>query len=80
MSRILVYHFQGEQVSDVVVAAWSKRNARLFVFGLRQALESDHVTMHLHQWIDLIFGCKQTGKYSSFTFEKNRSIDFFFIN
>ena len=71
MSRILVCHFQGEQVSDVVVAAWSKRNARLFVFGLRQALESDHVTMHLHQWIDLIFGCKQTGKYSSFTFEKN---------
>lgn len=59
--RIERFRFQGEPVSDVSVAPWSKRNARLFVCGLRQALESDYVTLRLHQWIDLIFGYKQTG-------------------
>ena len=28
---------------------------------LRAALESEHVSAHLHEWIDLIFGCKQQG-------------------
>jgi len=60
--NLFLFDFQSEPVSDVVVAPWSKRNARLYVCGLRQALESDYVTAHLHQWIDLIFGYKQTGK------------------
>lgn len=55
--------FQGEKVSDVTMTQWSKRNARLFVCGLRQALESEYVTTHLHHWIDLIFGSKQLGTY-----------------
>ena len=33
-----------------------------FCFSLNQALECDFVSAHLHEWIDLIFGYKQTGQ------------------
>lgn len=52
----------GEPVDHVVLPPWAKKDPRLFVLKHRQVLESDHVSQHLHSWIDLVFGYKQTGK------------------
>lgn len=51
----------GERVDHVKLPAWAAASARLFVLIHRQALESDAVRSQLHKWIDLVFGCKQTG-------------------
>ena len=51
----------GQQVGDVVLPPWAN-DAPDFIAKHRAALESEHVSAHLHEWIDLIFGCKQRGK------------------
>ena len=51
----------GQRVDDVVLPKWAS-DAHDFIAKHRAALESDHVSAHLHQWIDLIFGYKQRGK------------------
>ena len=54
-------HLQrGESVDDVILPRWAA-SPEDFVYKHRQALESDHVSAHLHEWIDLIFGYKQKG-------------------
>ncbi|CAD5235429.1 unnamed protein product [Bursaphelenchus xylophilus] len=53
----------GQQVDHVILPPWCPRgNSRLFCLIHRQALESLHVTLALHNWIDLIFGYKQSGE------------------
>uniref|UniRef100_A0A8C3Q122 Neutral sphingomyelinase activation associated factor n=1 Tax=Chrysolophus pictus TaxID=9089 RepID=A0A8C3Q122_CHRPC len=43
----------GKTVEDVELPPWAS--------GSSKALESQYVSEHLHEWIDLIFGCKQKG-------------------
>ncbi len=48
----------GRRVGDVELPPWAKGSPELFVRRMRDALESEHVSRHLHLWIDLIFGRK----------------------
>ncbi len=48
------------KVNNVSLPKWSK-NPEQFIHLHRKALESDYVSEHLHNWIDLIFGYKQQG-------------------
>jgi len=50
----------GDKISDVVLPPWCK-SATEFIHINREALESDYVTCHINDWIDLIFGYKQSG-------------------
>ncbi|XP_067008592.2 WD repeat and FYVE domain-containing protein 3 [Anabrus simplex] len=51
----------GVQLGDIVLPPWAKEDPREFIRVHRLALECDYVSQHLHEWIDLIFGCKQHG-------------------
>ena len=51
----------GVVLNDVVLPSWAKGDSREFIRVHRQALESDFVSAHLNEWIDLIFGYKQQG-------------------
>ena len=48
----------GIALHDVQLPPWAK-DPYDFVCKHRAALESEHVSAHLHEWVDLIFGCKQ---------------------
>ncbi|MBZ3888746.1 Neurobeachin-like protein 1 [Sciurus carolinensis] len=49
-----------ELVNNVILPRWAK-SAEDFIYKHRKALESEYVSAHLHEWIDLIFGYKQRG-------------------
>lgn len=51
----------GEQLDSVRLPPWAE-NPVDFIHKHRMALESEHVSEHLHEWIDLIFGYRQRGK------------------
>ncbi|CAN1188896.1 BEACH domain-containing protein C2 [Linum perenne] len=51
----------GGKLDSVKLPPWAE-NPVDFINKHRMALESEHVSEHLHEWIDLIFGYKQRGK------------------
>uniref|UniRef100_A0A669DUS8 Neurobeachin-like protein 2 n=1 Tax=Oreochromis niloticus TaxID=8128 RepID=A0A669DUS8_ORENI len=50
-----------EPVTDVVLPRWATSRED-FIRKHKKALESEYVSNHLHEWIDLIFGYKQRGE------------------
>ncbi len=56
----LGFRHTGERLNDVELPPWAK-SPRDYIKKHRQALESEYVSQHIHEWIDLIFGYKQQG-------------------
>jgi hypothetical protein len=57
----LGHRHSGERLHDVELPAWAD-SPRDYIRKHAKALESDYVSDHLHEWIDLIFGYKQQGE------------------
>jgi hypothetical protein len=53
----------GQLVNDVELPPWAS-SPEEFIRINREALESEYVSQHLHEWIDLIFGFKQRGPHA----------------
>ncbi|OMJ80662.1 hypothetical protein SteCoe_19041 [Stentor coeruleus] len=51
----------GQEVNDFEFPPWAKNNYD-FIRKHRKCLESQYTTEELHNWLDLIFGYKQTGR------------------
>ena len=51
----------GREVTDVALPPWAENSPSKFVAGMRSALEHSYTSLHLHDWLALIFGRKQRG-------------------
>ncbi|XP_011034742.1 PREDICTED: uncharacterized protein LOC105132766 [Populus euphratica] len=51
----------GGKLDSVKLPPWAE-NTTDFIHKHQMALESEHASAHLHEWIDLVFGYKQRGK------------------
>ena len=49
------------QLDDVSLPPWANGSPDEFVRIQRESLEGEHVSEHLHSWLDLIFGVQQRG-------------------
>eukprot|EP00117_Sycon_ciliatum_P047152 scpid28293/ scgid33705/ Protein FAN; Factor associated with neutral sphingomyelinase activation len=49
------------KVDDVLLPPWAK-DGDDFIRKMREALECEYVSQHIHEWIDLIFGYQQRGE------------------
>ena len=49
-------------VHHVQLPPWAHNSSADFIRGMRAALESEYVSAHLHEWIELVFGAKQRGE------------------
>ena len=73
---------EGELIDDIILPKWAN-SAEDFLLKMRAGFESDYVSAHLHDWIDLIFGYKQSGLsaitsdnvYYYLTYEQNVNFD-----
>jgi hypothetical protein len=52
----------GERINNVQLPRWAAGNPYYFVYLMNKILESPIVTFSLKNWIDLVFGSKQTGE------------------
>lgn len=55
----------GEVIDDVILPKWAKTPEE-FIRINREALESEYVSEHINDWIDLIFGYKQVFNFFFF--------------
>ena len=53
----------GTPLGDVELPPWARGSPEEFVRVHAAALESEHVSRRLHQWVDLVFGCRQRGPW-----------------
>jgi len=65
----------GKNIDNVVLPPWALNSPRLFCKIMKKTLESQYVSIHINEWIDLIFGYKQRGEEAI----KNFNCKFFYI-